>query len=489
MQFELIPWISISGQIWMQVFVTIALIYLLWKYRKDYTSLLFILLSFPRAFMFYGTTAHNLYKVAMLLLCVYFFYQLHAQRAYQQREVWILFTFGLFSLQFMLSVLIFTQNTITIIVSQYARYVETLLLYFIIKRLIYQGRGDSLLQLFYDIGLMQILLSIIKMPLVGWQVEGLVGSLSIPGGEMGTTIPILWFIILWYYRKGQIDKWDWLYILGLLLVGFTTGKRAVMFILPVVVAAFMIYVPKLRLKGSTIAMTILLVPLLLYFGVRLTPTLNPEHKIWGSFDWEYAMGYAETYQFGKEGLQGQSDAIAQADEHIQYAGGAIIAQKNQYIEAEGRGGATIAMLRLLIGEHETINQDWWGLGFNSMYSTDYAQFDKLPLTIHLNHKGSATGVFQSYVTTGLLGALCTILFSFVFLFYCMHKRIKYVFWAICAWEYLMYTGILFRTPMFMAVLFVVIHSVNYEWLMAKVHRRQMIYSSTKPQPDNPICLE
>ena len=43
--------------------------------------------------------------------------------------------------------------------------------------------------------------------------------------------------------------------------------------------------------------------------------------------------------------------------------------------------------------------------------------------------------------------------------------------------------------LFMAVLFVVIHSVNYEWLMAKVHRRQMIYSSTKPQPDNPICLE
>lgn len=467
MQFELIPWISISGQIWMQVFVTIALIYLLWKYRKDNTSLLFILLCFSRAFMFYGTMVHNLYKVAMLLLCVYFFYQLHAQRSYQQRDIWILLTFALFSLQFMLSVLLFTQNTITIIVSQYARYVETLLLYFIIKRLIYQGRGDSLLQLFYDIGLMQILLSIIKMPLVGWQVEGLVGSLSIPGGEMGTTIPILWFIILWRHKHGQFGKWDWLYMLGLLLIGFTSAKRAVMFILPVVVAAFLIYVPKLRLQRTTIAYAIILIPLLLYLGVRLTPTLNPEHQVWGSFDWEYAIGYAETYQFGEEGLQGQAESLEQASsEQIQYSGG-VIGSSSRQIEAEGRGGATIALIRLLIGNHETIDQDWWGLGFNNMYGTDYGEFDKLPLTIHINHKGSATGLFQSYVTTGILGALCTILFCFSFLFYCRHRRLKYTLLAICAWEYFMYTGILFRTPIFMAVLFVVIHSVNYERLKAR----------------------
>lgn len=462
MRFELVPWLSISGQIWMQVFVTILLVYMLWKYRKDNISLLFILLSWPRVFAFYGKTIENMYKIAMLLMCIYFFYQLYAYRFYQKRERWIAITFVLFSIQCMLSVLLYTQNTITIILSQYSRYIEILLLYLIVKQIIYNGKCNQLLSLFYDIGLMQILISIVKMFTISLSQEGLVGSFQIIGGETGTIIPILWFINLWYYRKGQFGKLDWLYTLGLLLLGFTSGKRAVMFILPVVVAAFMIYVPKLRLKSSTIAMTILLVPLLLYLGVRLTPTLNPEHKIWGSFDWEYAMGYAETYQFGKEGLQGQSNAIAQADD----LDGALIGQK-QYIEAEGRGGATIAMLRLLIGEYETVDQDWWGLGFNSMYSTDYDQFDKLPLTIHLNHKGSATGIFQSYVTTGLLGALCTILFSFAFLFYCRHKRIKYVLLAICAWEYFMYTGILFRTPVFMAILFIVIHGVNYERLKAR----------------------
>ena len=474
MRFELIPWLSISGQIWMQVFVTIALVYLLWKYRRDYISLLFILLAWPREFIFYGATVHNMYKVAMLLLCIYFFYQLHAEKIYQQREVWIAITFALFSLQFMVSVLIFTQNTITIAVSQYARYIEIVLLYFIVKRIIYQGGGDNLLRLFYDIGLMQILLSIVKIPLIGWQMEGLVGSFSIVGGAMGTTIPILWFIILWRHKRGQFGKWDWIYILGLLLVGFTSGKRAVMFILPIAVAAFMIYVPKLKLRRSTIVSAIILVPLLFYLGVRLTPTLNPEHQIWGSFDWEYAMDYAETYQFGKEGWQGQTESLEDAsDERIRYAGGVISGDGTNQIEAEGRGGATIALIRLLIGNHETIDQDWWGLGFNSMYSTDYGEFDKLPLTIHLNYKGAATGVFQSYVTTGLWGALCTILFCFSFLFYCRHKRLKYVLLAICAWEYFMYTGILFRTPIFMAVLFVVIHSVNYQYIKVRGERLEV----------------
>ena len=467
MQFEFLGGLSFTGQIWMQVFVTIALVYLLWKYRRDYISLLFILLAWPREFIFYGATVHNMYKVAMLLLCIYFFYQLHAEKIYQRREIWIAITFALFSLQFMVSVLIFTQNTITIAVSQYARYIEIVLLYFIVKRIIYQGGGDNLLRLFYDIGLMQILLSIVKIPLIGWQMEGLVGSFSIVGGAMGTTIPILWFIILWRHKRGQFGKWDWIYILGLLLVGFTTGKRAVMFILPLVVAAFMIYVPKLKLRRSTIVSAIILVPLLFYLGVRLTPTLNPEHQIWGSFDWEYAMGYAETYQFGEEGIQGQAEMLDQTSSgQLQYSGG-VIGKDSDVIEAEGRGGATIALIRLLTGNHETIDQDWWGLGFNNMYSIDYETFDKLPLTIHINHKGSATGLFQSYVTTGLLGALCTILFCFSFLFYCRHKRLKYVLLAICAWEYFMYTGILFRTPIFMAVLFVVIHSVNYERLKAR----------------------
>lgn len=470
MRFEVIPWIDIPGQILMQVFVAVALVYMLYKNRRDVLFMVLILLCWPRVFIFFGATAGNVYKVAMLLLCLYVFVRQKAYRSYQRKDGWIIVLFVLFSMEYLWTALFYTQNTMTIVLSQYSRYVEVVLLYFVIKNAVYRrGQKEQLLRLFYDIGLMQIVLSVLKFVVFGEQIEGLVGSFSIPGGEMGTTIPILWFIVLWLYRKGQFDKWDWLYVLGLLFVGFTTGKRAVMFILPVVVFVFFVFVQGIHLKRYMIGV-IALVPLLFYLGVRLTPTLNPEHQVWGSFDWDYAIGYAEEYQFGKEGVRGQAEEFKV--EQLQYSGG-VISARQRYIDADGRGGATIAIMKLLFGLHPSTEQDWWGLGFNSMYSTDYAEFDKLPLTIHLNHKGSATGFFQSYVTTGLAGAICTVLFCFCFWFYFRDRRLCWTIIGICAWEYFMYTGTIFRTPVFMALLFLIIQYTNYEQLQIMALRRKV----------------
>ena len=464
MHLEVIPWISIPGQILMQVFVAVALVYMLYKYRRDVLFMMLILLCWPRVFIFFGATAGNVYKVAMLLLCLYVFVRQKAYRSYQRKDGWIMALFVLFSMEYLWTALFYTQNTITIVLSQYSRYVEVVLLYFVIKNAVYRrGQKEQLLRLFYYIGLMQIVLSVLKFVVFREQIEGLVGSFSIIGGAVGTTIPILWFIVLWLYRKGQFDKWDWLYVLGLLFVGFTTGKRAVMFILPVVIFVFFVFVQGIHLKRYMIGV-IALVPLLFYLGVRLTPTLNPEHQVWGSFDWDYAIGYAEEYQFGKEGVRGQAEEFKV--EQLQYSGG-VISARHRYIDADGRGGATIAIMKLLLGLHPSTEQDWWGLGFNSMYSTDYAEFDKLPLTIHLNHKGSATGFFQSYVTTGLLGAMCMVLFGFCFWFYFRDKRLCWTIIGICAWEYFMYTGMIFRTPVFMAILFLVLHYTNYD-----IHNRK-----------------
>lgn len=459
MHFEVIPWVSIPGQILMQVFVAVAMVYMLYRHRRDTLAILLILLCCPRVFLFFGSTMGNVYKVVMLLLCGYVFLQQRAEAAYQRKDGCILLLFALFSAEFFWTAAYYTQNTLTIIFSQYSRYVEAMLLYFIIKKAIsIDGKGNRLLRLLYEIGLMQIIISVFKFAVFRDQLEGLVGSFSIPGGEMGTTIPILWFVVLWLYKKGQFSKWDWLYLLGLLFVGFTTGKRAVMFILPIVVFVFFVYVQG-RKVGKYVLYVLAFVPLLFYLGVRLTPTLNPENQVWGSFDWDYAFGYAEEYQFGKKGIEGQTANFK--TEQLQYSGG-VISSYNSKLEADGRGGATIAMFKLLLGMHPTADSDWWGLGFNSMYSTDYAEFDKLPLTIQLNHKGSATGFFQSYVTTGLIGAICTVLFCFCFLFYIKNRRLRWTMMSICAWEYFMYTGSIFRTPVFMAVLFVVMYCSNME---------------------------
>ncbi|MDD3079180.1 MAG: hypothetical protein PHH37_08755 [Paludibacter sp.] len=294
---------------------------------------------------------------------------------------------------------------------------------------------------------MQIIISVGKLILFqGRQIEGLVGSVSHIGGAQGTTIPVLGFVFLWLYRKGQFAVKDWIYLLGLMLLGFLAGKRAVWFIMPMVIAAFMIYVNKIKV-GKTFWITIILAPFAFFAGAKLTPSLNPEHKIWGSFDFAYIFDYAETYSFGP-------------DESVNKI---PIANKNK--EAEGRGGATLALTHRFFDAKKLSGNDWLGVGFSTMYATDYGEFAKSDLTIDLNHKGSATGVFQSYVTTGYLGVFATLLFFFYMLLQIKARRLRWALMVVVAWEYFFYTGMIFRTTAFMALIIYFIHYSN--WIVSQ----------------------
>jgi hypothetical protein len=50
-----------------------------------------------------------------------------------------------------------------------------------------------------------------------------------------------------------------------------------------------------RLSLRKIAYVIILVPVIIYFGFRLNPSLNPEKKMWGSFDPQFAMDFSLNY--------------------------------------------------------------------------------------------------------------------------------------------------------------------------------------------------
>lgn len=443
-------------QVLMQLFVAGTMVYLLQKYRHDLLAVCLIFLCYPSIFIFLGKNIENTYKVSMLLFVCLVFLQRRAWRRYRLRDAWFIAAFVLFSIQFFMAVFLYSNNTFTIIFSQYARYVETLLLFFLLRDVFVRGQQDNILRLFYDIFLMQILISCFKWLIFRRQIEGLVGSFSIIGGAMGTTIPLIGFILLWVYRRGKFSWKDWLYVLGLLIIGFTTGKRAIIFILPLVVAAFMIYVNGVKLNRY-ILLALIAAPFVFYLGVRLTPSLNPENKIWGSFDYDYAFNYAETYQFGKEGVEGSMEQLQELQQ-VSYVGGNYVVDDR--IKTEGRGGATIGIIQLLFSGRKLTDADLYGIGFKNMYGIDYGTFQKLPLSIEISHKGAATGVYQSYVTTGLLGAFCTILLCFIPFLYCKHRRMRLVLLAVVAWEYFFYTGMIFRVAVFMAVLIFAIFYVN-----------------------------
>ena len=130
--------------------------------------------------------------------------------------------------------------------------------------------------------------------------ESVVGSIASQGGAIATSLPILGLFFIWYKRRGVFKRKDWIFIVGLIFIGFVSNKRAIWFIFPMMLALLMFYVPKRKIPLNTAIMSIVAIPFVFYLGVRLNPTLNREHKIWGSFNWNYTINYAGTYSFGEQ---------------------------------------------------------------------------------------------------------------------------------------------------------------------------------------------
>ena len=468
MRFELIHFISLSGQIWMQIFVTMLLVYVLWKYRRDSLLVFLVMLFFPRVFIFMGKNVENLYKVSLLLMCLYTCWERKVWLRYTAKDLLYVLVFIILSASFFYSTVLYSRDSWTIIFSQYARYLEIFLLWFLLKDAIfYRNEKDKILQFLYEVVILQIIISIFKLVIFRHQVEGLVGSFTISGGGIGTSFPVIGFYIIYIYRKGVFKKLDWWLIVGLFLLGWTTGKRAVWIILPIIIMLFFSYVRGARLNKYMI-LGLLAFPIMIYFGARLTPTLNPEHQVWGSFDLQHLYDYANKYQFGEEGIEGQRENI-QGPKQVTYDGGAYGLQ-NEQIEAAGRGNATIELFKLIFGPRSLTEQDIWGTGLSSFYSTTYEEFDKLPLTIHLSYKGAGTGFFQMYATLGVVGAMLMIIFSLIPYFRIKHRRIKWVMMVFFLYDYFMYNATTCRDTNLVAMIFICIFSVNYEYLRAKSER-------------------
>jgi hypothetical protein len=215
-------------------------------------------------------------------------------------------------------------------------------------------------------------------------------------------------------KEGKFNRFDWLFTFGLLLIGYASLKRAVWFILPVVIT---LLAPRRSVTRRLALLGLVFIPLVFYVGIRLNPTLNPERKVWGDFDLQFALDYAEAYAFGEEDLFQE--------------------------KAMGRGGATKLVLERLFTRRLS-DQDIWGYGLRYMYGTSYLEFNEFEFGI--NHKGSATGIFQTMITNGYFGILTTLLFFLSIITLTKNTRIRWVLIIFFFWDYTLYSGLLIREP-------------------------------------------
>lgn len=452
------------------VLIIISFIYMLNRYKKNTVDIYFVLLFFPGLFDAMSSAILNVYKVGLLVFTLYVFVKENGVNRMLGSNYMYLFSIIVLSIALFFSYQVAEYNTFTLFFSQNSRYLEYFCIFYILKEQIYvKNRKQDLLKLFYDLYFLQILLAIAKLIIFRRPTEDTVGTFIYRGGSYGTCSPLIGFIVLWLYTDGVFKTKDWLYAIGLLLIGIVTAKRAVIMIFPIEVLAFMVFVKGIKIT-KTIWTAFLFIPLLFYVGVRFDPTLNPDRKRWGRFDLDYLLNYSEKYQFGNEEHLELVKEIDKIGKRVTISGGKAT---QNYVLVEGRSGATRAVIDRFFNGVDLTDNDMFGYGYGLYHANmnDEYSYSNVDIPIKPTHKGSSSGLFQSYLAIGYYGAIALIFFFFIPFIYFKKWRMGMIIAVICAWEYFMYAGIIFRTPPFMTIIFFALHYTNYELELKRAQRR------------------
>jgi len=407
--------------------VGISLLYILFKFKGDLLYFLIILCFYSGLAAYLGPSVENPYKVTIFLLPIFLVLKHKPLNSITKRESFIILFFIFFSAIFFISSFL-NNSYFNLTFSQYGKYFTPFCLFFLLNFYIkkYPYKIEILNRLIFSLIAIQVFLSVAKYFTFGVQ-EMVVGSISYTGGGIATPLPIIAFMLLWIYRKGEFSKKDWFFLCLLLFIGFVSWKRAIWFMMPLMVFIFTIYVPRKKLSKNAL-LILPLIPIIFYLGVRFDPTLNKEHKFWGSFDWDYVLNYTNEYSFGKE--------------------------QKKYLNEElsvGRGGVTTMLFEKLTNSKSINEKDLYGYGLEEIATRDYDSFDQKKFAVH--SKGSVTGVFKTYISFGFLGIIATLLYVLSLIFFIQETRIRYALLLFILWEYLFYIGVMIQSQALAILLF------------------------------------
>lgn len=153
--------------------------------------------------------------------------------------------------------------------------------------------------------IVQIVAAFVKFNFMGFN-EKIVGTISQFGGATATIFSLMIVSLLFctyiFYKR---DKKYLFWILIFLVFPVVNMKRATWFFLPVIIFTSYIYFIHYYGVGIRSSIRKLLFFLgiavaIFYVGARINPTLNPEKRVWGSFDLTFIMDYASSYNYDEE---------------------------------------------------------------------------------------------------------------------------------------------------------------------------------------------
>lgn len=417
-----------NNQFWL--YNTILLIgysYLLLKFGRDFLSALIITLFFYGMFSdIFGETGTKLYKITTLLwsFALFLYYPFVSFiKNHKTTSIILSITCILFVL---ISIIVHNDN-ILLVLSQLSKLLIPFFIFSCLYNVIKNDNNDlyNFNLLFRYILISQIIFSFVKVLILGSFMEGWVGSLTgIRGGAIGTSLPLAglcWFALQKDMKEFNIN--DILFIIGLLFIGFSTGKRAIWFLFPLLFIIFIFWV--YRHNSRVFIYSAIFVIPMIYLGIRVSPTLNPDKKVWGNFDIKYAIEYALEYSRGEKDLNKGTK------------------------EGQGRIGA-VKWMSNQISNGTTIT--YAGLGNEYLTYMDSEDYFNSRYYFGIESKGSITYAVKIFMSCGIFILISFIIYIISILN--LRNRYSYTLIFIVLFDCIFYQGCLFEsTALFVLVLF------------------------------------
>lgn len=406
---------------------------MMYRYRQNALALLILLITFTGVFDFFiprGTQYMNIVKV---IFGTYLF--LRGQIVPTLRKyIYVVIPFAVFSVYFIGINLLYHFEGVLMVFSQYSKYYVTFLLLCLFLKIKDKQIGAMYYYntLLLEVLIIQAVMSVFRYALFGFHFyEGMVGTFGgVKGGGTGTGAPLMALCWVALNTNMQFSKVShWLFLAGLLMIGVATGKRAVIMLYPLLFLFLSVFVCHQRYNMRYVLMVVFMIPALLYVGVRLTPTLNPDGKVWGRFDLEHLVAYTKDYSGGETV---EDTALT-----------------NQTVyKYEGRLGA-VQLLWDKITDFDNYNAvTLFGEGVKKPYAStqDRSAYNDFGQQYGLNHKGDMTGIFMLIIAIGLVGVALFLWYMCSMVHLVSYIRFRWTVLSLVLFDFIFYNGTICRDP-------------------------------------------
>jgi len=285
--------------------------------------------------------------------------------------------------------------------------------------------------------LIQIPAIFIKFLLIGQTEHGGIGTLSVNAGSVSTIFPLFIITILFCFYLFENKKKYLVYILCFSLLGIAGNKRAILIFIPMVLVICSLLFVKLE-RGkyfnsltNKLALACTIGIAVFYLTAKTNKTLNPEHKMWGSFDLNYIVSYIDNYTDSDSYDKYQ---MRRKDGLIYFINYTLKANREQMLLGDGAG----KLIESKYNTREGTMKNEYGVRYGGrmalvwlllqvgILGTLIYLFFYIRLFSHVLKKYRSNPVYLSFLVLTIVFFIDTLIYSNVFLRYEYLKGIYFV---------------------------------------------------------------